>query len=903
MAITIGTQLGAHEITELLGRGGFGEVYRARDTKLKREVAIKILPDEFSRDPERVARFQREAEVLASLNHPNIAGIYDLAEATGSRFLVLELVEGETLAERIERGPVPVDEALRIGISICEALEAAHEKDIVHRDLKPANVKITPEGAVKVLDFGLAKVMESASASTLFSNSPTLSLAATNAGVILGTAAYMAPEQARGRKADERSDIFSFGCVLYEMLTGKQAYQGEEVSDVLASILKSEPDFNLLPANLNPRLHELLCRCLEKNPKRRWQAAGDLRYELASVTAEPYRKTLVPPQAVTEAVRSRRRYAQLITVAVVFVAAILLSVWMTSIVIRPSAPPVVRLTATPLSPQRLASFVLTGSNDIAISPDGNHIVYTMGDSNTTQQIYVRAMDQLDAKTLPGIPSARDPFISPDSKWIGFWDGANLSKVAVNGGPAVTISKIEGNSRGATWGSDGRIIFATDNQSSGLLRVSAAGGMPEILTKPDAKKEEGDHVFPEILPGGRAVLFTITTRGKPAATNQIAVLDLATNTYKVLIQGGSNARYAASGHIVYGVEGTLRAVAFDASRLEVRGDPVPVVEHVVTKVTGVVDFSMSRDGSLVYIAGDSQNSGNNTLVWVDRQGHEEPLDVPPRAYGYVRISPDGTRAALDIRDQENDIWIWDFMRRTLTRLTFDPGLNRGIAWTPDGRRLAFAAQREGTENIYWQAADGTGVTERLTQDSQADFPLSFSPDGKHLVFNTGNSPPRQIAIVNLDGDHRVEPLIHTLFDEQSAAFSPDGRWIAYDSNESGRSEVYVRPFPDINSGRWQISVGGGTRPVWARNGHELFYYNPPKLMAAPIQPGSTFVAGNPQMLFEGPYFAALNGFVYDVSPDGRRFLMIKPVQPTGGSAASQLVVVLNWLEELKRLTRK
>jgi serine/threonine-protein kinase len=347
-----------------------------------------------------------------------------------------------------------------------------------------------------------------------------------------------------------------------------------------------------------------------------------------------------------------------------------------------------------------------------------------------------------------------------------------------------------------------------------------------------------------------------------------------------------------------VAGTLRAVAFDAKRLELRGDPVPVVEHVVLKPSGAAEFGISRGGTLAYLSGESISLEINTLVWVDRQGHEEPLGVPARRYSYLRISPDGTRAALDIRDQENDTWIWDFMRRTLTRLTFDPGLNRGSAWSPDGHRVAFSAQREGSENINWQAADGTGAAERLTQGSKAEFPLSFSPDGKHLLLSTG-SPPRDIAIVSLEGDHRVEPLIHTPFDEATAAFSPDGRWIAYDSNESGRFEVYVRPFPNVNSGRWQISVGGGSSPVWARNGRELFYYNPPKAMAVAIQGGSSFVASNPQMLFQGPYFVPTAGQVYDVSPDGRRFLMIKPAQPTNGSSAPQLVVVLNWLEDLKQ----
>jgi eukaryotic-like serine/threonine-protein kinase len=874
-----------------------GEVYRARDAKLKRDVAIKALPEGFSRDHDRIARFQREAEVLASLNHSNIASIYDLQEANESRFLIMELVEGETLAERISRGPLLIEEALDIARQICEALEAAHEKGIVHRDLKPGNVKIVPDGKVKVLDFGLAKAYEREPANAAVSNSPTISMAATNAGMILGTAAYMSPEQAKGRQVDRRADIFAFGAVLYEMLTGRSAFQGDDVPEILSAVIRAEPDFALLPPNLSPDIHKLLRRCLEKNPSRRWQAAGDLKLELEAAIAEPYRRTEPVAQPGSDPLRAPRRKIAIVVAATAVIASVLTAsfAW---IALRPAAPRVARFTNVPPGPPLANTTAFT--NDIAVSPDGRRIVYVSGDTNATQQLYVRSLDELYAKVLPGISNARDPFISPDGNWIGFWDGSNLKKVAINGGPAVSICKLEGNSRGAAWGSDGRILLATDSAESGLLRVSAAGGTPEIVTKPDPKKEEVDHLFPEILPGGRAVLFTIVTKG-PIETAQIAVLDLETNQYKVLIQGGSNAHYAASGHIVYGAGGTLRAVAFDLRRLELRGDPVPVVERVIMKTSGAADFAIAQDGALVYVAGDSAGAAANTLVWVDRQGHEEPLGVPPRAYNYPRISPSGTQVALDIRDQENDIWIWDFLRRTLTRLTFDPGLNRGPTWTPDGKRLAFSAQRDETENIYWQAADGTGAAERLTKGSKPELPNSFSPDGKHLLFNTPSGSPRDIGIVNLDGEPRAELLIHTPFNEFNANFSPDGRWIAYESEESGRAEVYVRPFPDINSGRWQVSVGGGTRPVWARNGRELFYYIAPgKIMTVPVEPGASFKAGTPQMVFEGPYPSVNNGLIYDVSPDGRRFLMIKTSESSAGaSSPPQLVVVLNWLEELKQ----
>jgi eukaryotic-like serine/threonine-protein kinase len=500
----------------------------------------------------------------------------------------MELVAGETLAERIKRGAIPVEEALGIAKQIAEALEEAHEKGVVHRDLKPANIKVTPEGKVKVLDFGLAKAYEREQANAAASNSPTISMAASNAGLILGTAAYMSPEQAKGRQVDRRTDIFAFGAVLYEMLTGRPAFEGEDVPEILSAVIRAEPDFTLLPPNLSLDIHKLLRRCLEKNPGRRWHDAADLKLELETAAAEPYRKTESLPQTAPAPFRPRRRNI-LITVAAAAGIAAALTASAAWIALRPAAPHVARFTTVPPGPRLANSTAL--SNDIAVSPDGRRMVYVMGDTNTTQQLYVRSLDELDARALPGISGARDPFISPDGNWIGFWDGANLKKVAINGGPAVTICKLEGNSRGATWGSGGRILFASDSASSGLLRVSAAGGTPEIVTKPDPKKEEVDHLFPEILPGGRAVLFTITTKG-PSETAQNAVLDLETNQYKVLIQGGSYAHYAASGHIVYGVAGTLRAVAFDARRLELRGDPVPVVERVIMKATGAADFAIA-----------------------------------------------------------------------------------------------------------------------------------------------------------------------------------------------------------------------------------------------------------------------------------------------------------------------
>jgi serine/threonine-protein kinase len=901
MALTIGTQLGSHEITALLGKGGMGEVYRARDLKLKREVAIKILPDEFARDPDRISRFQREAELLASLNHPNIAAIYDVEEASNSRFLVLELVEGDTLADRLRRGPLPVDEALHIAKSICEALEAAHEKGVIHRDLKPGNVKVTPDGKVKVLDFGLAKALDGSPANTTMSNSPTLTMAGTNAGVILGTAAYMSPEQARGRAADQRSDVFSFGCVLYEMLTGRQAFHGEEVSDVLASVLKSEPDLSLLPPKLNPRVRELLRRCLEKNPKERWHAIGDTRVEIDSILADP--RGAVSAQQDERALKPRWKHALLpVVITAVLVAAITgVAVWN----LKPQrALQPVRFAIVPTP----ALFAPQGADrDIAISPDGTKIVYRAGAGGQTQFV-VRSIDQLDARILSSIGQARTPFISPESRWLGFFTtiSGELKKVPLDGGPPITLCGISGAPRGASWGSDNNIVFATSDPSTGLLSVPAGGGEPKVLTKPDHAKGEIDHLYPFVLPGARAVLFTVA-RGLTTDHGQIAVLDLKTGQWRTLIDGGSYAEYVDPGYIVYGYAGTLRAVRFDPSRLEVLSDPVPVVERAMITAQGAAEFALSPTGSLVYVPGNVNVEPPRSLVWINRQGKEETINAPLRSYASARISPDGTRVALEIRDQEYNIWIWDLARRTLTRLTDGHSLDMSPVWTPDSARIIYRSARDGIGNLYRQAANNTGAVERLTMSLNAQFPTSISPDGTHLVFGESTaSTSEDILMMTMDDKRATEPRIHTKSREFNPEISPNGRWIAYESNESGTNQVYVRPFPNVDAGSWHVSTGPiCSRPLWARNGRELFYLDDAlnRLMVVPVQAdGETFRMGSPVKVFDYPLVvSSYSTRSFDISPDGQRFLVIKGATNDQSSTASpaSMVVVVNWLEELKQ----
>ncbi len=919
-----------------------GEVYRARDTKLGRAVAIKVLPDRFASDPERLARFQREAQVLASLNHPNIAIVHGLEQADGVHALVMELVPGEDLSQRIARGPIAIDEALPIARQIAEALEAAHEQGIIHRDLKPANIKVCEDGTVKVLDFGLAKLAApDASGGTVaasLSQSPTItSPAATLAGVILGTAAYMAPEQARGRTVDKRADIWAFAVVLFEMLTGRRAFDGDDISITLAFVMTKEPDWAALPSATPAGLQQLLRRCLEKDPKQRLRDIGDVRLALAKGFG-------AEPGAIQQLQRTPRQswWRQLAFVGVpslaIGAAAAGAGTWFAT---RPNTARVARFTVTPTGTAAMTAINL--DRELAITPDGTHVVYV---GNNGTQLFVRALDQLEPTPLAGLDLPRGPFLSPDGQWIGFFDNAGaplsggglggaaviLKKVSIAGGPALPLWSFTGGQRaGATWGDDGTIIFATTDAASGLWRVSEAGGEATLLTKPNQDRGEGDHLWPEFLPGGRAVLFTLTPTTGGIETAKVAVLDLKTGTQKILVSGGSHAHYVASGHLVYGVTGTLRAVAFDLNRLEVTGTPVPVLPQVVTKDLGAADFDVARNGTLVYVPGSGGGAARGlaaarTLVWVDRRGREEPLPSPARAYVHPRLSADGMQVALSTRDQGDDIWIWSVSGGTLTRLTVDPGLDTYPVWMPDGRRLVFSSQLLGANaslSLFRQAADGTGTPERLSQSGNfRQFPSAVSQDGTRVVFTAASAGGADdIMMLTLDKDGKAQPLVQTPFAERNAEISPDGRWLAYEALDSGQSQIYVRPFPDVNSGRFPVSPGGGAGPLWARSGEELFYLAPTgALMSVRVQPGATWKISAPTMVFNGQYFsgaASVGGIpnlgrTYDVSPDGQRFLMIKPgpsdpnlqatvpAQPTR-RAEEGFVIVQHWDVELKRLT--
>ncbi|MDP3718719.1 MAG: protein kinase [Acidobacteriota bacterium] len=910
-----------------------GEVYRARDPKLNRDVAIKVLLPAVANDPDRLARFSREAQVLASLNHPNIAALYGLEEgpaeagrhigtnvASGfSRItaLVMELVEGEDLSHRIARGAIPIDEALPIARQIAEALEAAHELGIIHRDLKPANIKVRLDGTVKVLDFGLAKAVGQGSGigdqgSGGAANSPTLSIHATEAGIILGTAAYMSPEQAKGKTVDRRADIWAFGAVLFEMVTGKRAFAGDDISDTLVSVLRDDPDWTALPGDTPPGVEQALRVCLRKDPRQRVRDISAVRLSMeGAFDTRQMRAATTPP--AEESRSAMRSWVMAPAMLLIGAAVATVVTWMLMRATPQTGHPV-RFTITPTEG---VLGILGVDRDLAISPDGTRLAYVIGDGPTAA-LYVRALDQLEPTQLQGIAGARAPFFSPDNQWIGFFTGSvnggfELKKVLMTGGPPIVLCRMAGSVVGASWGEDDTIVFATLDRATGLMRVPASGGDPAVLSRPDPAKSEVDHVLPFVLPGGNAVVFTSVNVGSAIDLYDIAALDLTTGQHQILIRGASHAEYVAPasgagpGYLVYAAAGTLRAVRFDPARLAVLSGPVPLVERVLGKSNGTAEFHTSRTGTLVYVEGATgqQGFGDRTLAWVDRQGKEKAIAAPPRSYVYPRVSPDGARIALDIRDQEQDIWTWDVARGVLTRLTLDPAADTYPVWTPDGRRIIFTSARTVPNGLFIQPADGTGSPERLVSGTDPFAGYSMTPDGKTLVAREGLfSARRDLTLIRMAPTPHSEPLLHASFYEENAEFSPDGRWLAYQTNESGQSEIYVRPFPQIESGRWQVSISGGQQAMWSRNGRELFYVDAKTqvLMSAAVQATATFSSAAPVRVIDmRPYFVSPLGRAFDVSLDGQSFLVIKNARSTAPdgvtSLAPEITVVLNWLDEL------
>jgi serine/threonine protein kinase len=885
--IPAGTRLGSYEITAPIGAGGMGEVYRAHDTKLERTVAIKVLPEAFAEDPDRLARFQREARLLAALNHPNIATIHGLEQSSGTHYLVMELVPGETLAERIRRaGSIPCEEALTIAEQMAGALEAAHDKGIIHRDLKPANVKVTPAGAVKVLDFGLAKAFTGEDSDADPSNSPTLSHGRTLQGVILGTAAYMSPEQAKGKAVDKRTDLWAYGCVLYEMLTGRRAFDGEDVTDILAAVVKAEPDWTRLPTTTPAGIRTLLRRCLRKDRTLRMRDAGDARLEIQEALSAPDIDRSPPPG---DRIPTRVRHRLPVAVGAVIVGALIsgLAAWH----LKPTPPllprPVSR-TVIPLPPGTR----LPGSPQpsLTISPDGTQLAF-VATQGGRQRLYLRALNSLETRTLPDTEGAVSPFFSPDGQWLGFFAGGHLKKISVNGGAAISLCDTPAG-YGASWGTQDTIVFSVPGAV--LEQVPAEGGSPQALTHLAAG--EAVHFLPEFLPGGRAVLFSAGPQLR------VAVYSMDTGERRDLVQSATSAHYVRPGYLVYAqpAGGTLMAVPFDAERLEVTGEAAPVVEGVRQSIIGpsLAQYISSNTGSLVYVA-EGTAPADRTLVWVDRQGVAQPLPAPRRAYFFPRLSPGGDRVAVSIRDGGAiHVWLYDLRRGGLSRGTFEGAINYAGPWTPDGQRIALFSDEQGVPNVFWLRSDGSGKLERLTTSKDLQAPNSWSPDGQTLAFiQTSPATGHDILVLHLS-DRKVQPLVQTPFNDTAPSFSPDGHWLAYASDESGRYQIYVQPYPGPGR-KWQISTDGGTEPVWNPDGRELFYRNGDRMMAVNVRTRPGSAPGNPVLLFRGSYDPTPITFPnYDVAPDGQRFLMIKAPGESEGSG--QIVVVLNWSDELKRL---
>ncbi len=897
MALTPGSRIGVYEIVDLIGSGGMGQVYKARDTKLNRDVALKVLPESLAGDPDRLARFHREAQVLASLNHPNIAQIHGFEDSGSTHALVMELVEGPTLQEiiygdpgREDGGPglhsgVPLPEALAIARQIADALAAAHERGIIHRDLKPANVKVREDGTVKVLDFGLAKAVagDSATASADAMNSPTLTARATQLGMILGTAAYMAPEQAKGRALDRRADIWAFGVVLFEMLAGQRAFKGDDVSDVLAAVLRQEIDWSALPAGTPVGVRRLLERCLERDPNRRLHDIGDawILMDTATASAESAASSAAAvaaapaPAAATPARTSAARWLP----------------WAAALVIAGGAVAWVMLHHPPAetggvtrSAQNLPFSVL-----INASRDGTSVAYDQIDDSGGASIVLRMLDQFDGRVVPGTEAGAFPLLSPDGQWIAYTQGPDIRKIPVTGGTSIRLCS-GSLQNGADWGDDNTIIFAGPK---GLMRVSADAGTPETLTTIDGGKGETAHTRPQFLPGGRQVLFTVASR----EGSQFAVLDLDASKYRTVAKGGDNGRYVASGHLAYLRGSTIFAVPFDLDRLEATGGEVPVVENVSTfGPVGTADYAVSRDGLLAYFI-DKQGQGT-TLAWADRKGTTTVLPGQSRQqWGTGRLSPDGTRVANGIQNDKGDydIWTFDTERGTLTRLTFG-GTNDLPVWTPDGRQVFYSGTVDGKSGIYSVPSDASAQPALVLSTDSPATPNAFTPDGKTLLYTqVGKDGRSRILVLALSSDAKAgepHPLHDAAGNEADADVSPDGHWVAYTSSESGSGEVYVQAFPGPG-GKHRISLAGGMRARWSKNGRELLYWASvptSRLMTVDITTSPEFRAGEPHQLF-----AQLSTTTWGVTPSPDKFL----VEISGRQAGSTLAIVTNWFEELKR----
>ena len=904
----IGTKLAHFKVTDALGEGGMGQVWRAEDEKLGREVALKVLPEEFAKDPERMARFEREAKVLASLNHPNIATLYGLetagmagnsklktqnskltsdAEVSEVIFLAMELVEGEDLSERIKRGPVPIEEATAVALQIAEALEAAHEQGIVHRDLKPANIKLRPDGTVKVLDFGLAKAWEADAPDTALSLSPTMTAHATAAGLILGTAAYMSPEQARGMSVDRRADIWSFGVVLWEMLTGRKLFEGHTVSDVLASVLKESPDLEVLPSQTPPHVKRLIRRCLDKEPRSRLRDIGEARIALAQPD-EDLPPSDAPVGPTEQGLRRRLPWA---AAGMAAIAALILG----ALLIGRKEPeqPVIRFE-TPPPPAGRFHLAPDNPGPVRVSPDGTMLVYSGRTDDGSIRLWVRALDVVAARPLPGTEGAQYPFWSPDSKRIGFFAGGKLRVVEAVGGPPLALCDA-GEGKGGAWSTNGTIVFAP-SYNSPLHRVSDAGGESTPVTEFDAERKDNSHRHPRFLPDGNHFLYMARSAMGTSEGQAVMIGALDGSVSRQLFRAPAAVEYA-SGHILFVRERTLMARAFNADKLEFTGDAFPIVEKVTLLQPGTVIgvYSASKNGVLAYQSGEGE-TGSYRLVWRDREGNEVGTVGEPRGYDEVHLVPGGELAAVALEETSagsGDIWVIDLRRDLFTRFTFEPGYEFGVTPTADGKSLIYSAQRDGVWVLMRKDIGGAGEGEVIFESDTEMYPSSVSPDGKFLcLYKGGDTTGYDLWMLPLSGQGEGAAFIDSDFNEFMGMFSPDGRWLAYVSDESGSPQVYVTAFPERGR-KWQVSTNGGQASRWTNSGSEILYHAPDgSLVAVRVEPrDGGLLIGETKELFN-TMVQATAAHLWDVSPDGQRLLTMEAMSSGG---LPNIEVVVNWPE--------
>ena len=895
--LTPGAKLGPHEILSLIGAGGMGEVYRARDTRLERIVAIKVLPAHLADNPELRERFEREAKTIASLNHPHICTLHDIGRQDGVDFLVMEYLEGETLAMRLLKGPLPLDQVLRYAIEISDALDKAHRKGVTHRDVKPGNIMLTKNGS-KLLDFGLAKLKQEATpANTPFSQLPTLAHNPTVQGTLLGTMQYMSPEQVEGKndELDGRTDIFAFGAVVYEMATGKKAFEGKSTASLISSILKDEPPpISSLQPMTPPQLDRLVKTCLAKEPEERWQAASDLCRELKWV-AEGGSEAGIPAPVVARR-KNRERLARAVAAIAIVIAVVALSV-VAYFRRAPAEPQAVRFS---IGPPEKTTFSISASF-LTVSPDGTKLAFEAVDSSGKSQLWVRPLDSEAPQPLAGTDNATLPFWSADSRFLAFYADGKLKKIAIAGGPAQTLAEAATGFGNGSWNPEGVVLFTPAGSGGGIHRVSAAGGATTAITTLNTSRQETGHLWPHFLPDGNHFLYL--AQSSNPENNAIWVGSLDEKDSKLLLAANSFVQYAPPGYLLFARERTLLAQPFDADALELTGEALPIAEEVQQNMgNGRAAFAVSQNGVLAY---RSRGIVNTQLTWFDRTGKSLGQLGPPGSNDDPELSPDGKRLAVERQDAQGawDIWLADLVRGTSTRFTFDPASDYLPLWSPDGSQLAFSSNRMGRIfNLYQKPSSGAGNEELLLQSEVNKYVMDGSSDGRFLIYSNQDPKTRHdLWVLPLSGDRKPFLFLQTQFEEYHARFSPDGRWTAYISNESGKYEVYVQSFPKP-SGKWQVSTNGGIQPRWRRDGKELFYLGlDGKLMAVAVKSDATLEIGAPTALFEARtlYGTAVNISArqeYDVTGDGQRFLLNVDLSD---DASNPITVVLNWTAGLQK----